>query len=401
MRLHTLRLIFMFVFYQVIIYGQQVKMSYQAVFRDGSGLLLEEKSVQVEISILDGNGQVKYAEAHQIKTNVQGLGTLRIGEGNAQSGKLEGIEWGKGQFTMRTRLPEFNLESSSPILSVPYAVNSGIADSLRGGIADSLRNFKFKPIADGKQKGELLSWDGKQWLPLKSGKPGEVLSIGEDGTTSWSRLKIGRDTICPDSLTDIDGNVYGTVKIGRQCWMRENLRVTRFNDGTPIAFPNSDIGFLDLDKNDYPGLFAHPNFSLDVKHGYFYNRNTVSSPYEICPIGWHIPDKGEIEAMSRYFRNDEDLLTLGNLRVLYSGSLTLGICYEVIFNGKTEYQFVDTPKYNLGVFEWWFKYEGFAITWGVKLVDCLNHCTKSVCKRNVVSDVNDIYTGASIRCIKD
>jgi hypothetical protein len=53
---------------------------------------------------------------------------------------------------MRTRLPEFNLESSSPILSVPYAVNSGIADSLRN----------FKPIADGKQKGELLSWDGKK-----------------------------------------------------------------------------------------------------------------------------------------------------------------------------------------------------------------------------------------------
>lgn len=167
MRLHTLRLLFMFMFYQVIIYGQQVKMSYQAVFRDGSGLLLEEKTVQVEINILDGNGQVKYAENHQIKTNAQGLGTLRIGEGTAQSGKLEGIDWGKGQFSMRTRLPEFNLESSSPILSVPYAVNSGIADSLRGGIADSLRNFKYKPIADGKQKGELLSWDGKQWIPLK------------------------------------------------------------------------------------------------------------------------------------------------------------------------------------------------------------------------------------------
>ena len=159
MTLHLLRLIFMFMFYQVIIYGQQVKMSYQAVFMDGSGILLEEKTVQVEINILDDIGEVKYAEAHQIRTDVQGLCTLRIGDGTAQSGKLEGIEWGKGQFTMRTRLPEFNLESSSPILSVPYAVNSGIADSLR--------NFKFKPIADVNQKGELLSWDRKQWIPLK------------------------------------------------------------------------------------------------------------------------------------------------------------------------------------------------------------------------------------------
>ncbi len=294
MRLHTLRLIFMFMFYQVIIYGQQVKMSYQAVFRDGSGLLLEEKTVQVEISILDGNGQVKYAEAHQIKTNAQGLGTLRIGEGTAQSGKLEGIEWGKGQFTMRTRLPEFNLESSSPILSVPYAVNSGIADSLRGGIADSLRNFKFKPIADGKQKGELLSWDGKQWLPLKSGKPGEVLSIGEDGTTSWSSLKIGRDTICPDSLTDIDGNRYGTVKVGKQCWMREDLRVTRFNDGTPIPFLTGDQTFEDFEEDLFLPVFK--KYSVGFPHGNLYSLITIFHN-GLCPPGWRIPNFKDLTTM--------------------------------------------------------------------------------------------------------
>jgi len=286
MRLHTLRLIFMFMFYQVIIYGQQVKMSYQAVFRDGSGLLLEEKTVQVEISILDGNGQVNYAEAHQIKTNAQGLGTLRIGEGTAQSGKLEGINWGIGQFTMRTRLPEYNLESSSPILSVPYAVNSGIADSLR--------NFKFKPIADGKQKGELLSWDGEQWLPLKSGKPGEVLSIGEDGTTSWSSLKIGRDTICPDSLTDIDGNRYGIVKIGRQCWMREDLRVTRFNDGTPIPFLKADKDWQNAGEIGVPAVSAYGS-------GYLYNWYAAVHPRGSCPSGWDVPTSLEQESLIAYF----------------------------------------------------------------------------------------------------
>jgi uncharacterized protein (TIGR02145 family) len=368
MRLHTLRLIFMFVFYQVIIYGQQVKMSYQAVFRDGSGLLLEEKTVQVEISILDGNGQVKYAETHQIKTNAQGLGTLRIGEGTAQSGKLEGIEWGKGQFTMRTRLPEYNLESSSPILSVPYAVNSGIADSLR--------NFKFKPIADGKQKGELLSWDGKQWMSLKSGKPGEVLTIGEDGTTSWSSLKIGRDTICPDSLIDIDGNRYGTVKIGNQCWMREDLRVSRFNDGTPIPFLTADKDWENAGKNGVPAVSANGSF-------YLYNWYAAIHPRGICPSGWHVPTSLEQESLIAYF---------GGKGSAFGGLTSVGPGGFAGLPGG--YRYYDGDFYDLGsVGVWWSSSESSSDSaWYLYL----NHDYGIVYR-----DSNSKENGLSVRCLRD
>jgi uncharacterized protein (TIGR02145 family) len=170
-------------------------------------------------------------------------------------------------------------------LSVPYAVNSGIADSLRN----------FKPIADGKQKGELLSWDGKQWMSLKSGKPGEVLTIGEDGTTSWSSLKIGRDTICPDSLTDIDGNRYGTVKIGKQCWMREDLRVSRFNDGTPIPFLTGDQTFEDFEEDFLLPVFK--KYSIGFPHGNMYGIYTLFNTRGLCPSGWHIPNFKDFATM--------------------------------------------------------------------------------------------------------
>ena len=152
MRLHTLRLLFMFMFYQVIIYGQQVKMSYQAVFRDSSGELLTERLIGIRLSILNEKAELQYAERHQIKTNNLGLGTLILGDGLEKTGILESIIWGKGALELKTEVDvlggkNYGLQSMAPILSVPYAVNSG--------------------IADGKQKGELLSWDGKEWIPLK------------------------------------------------------------------------------------------------------------------------------------------------------------------------------------------------------------------------------------------
>ena len=90
-------------------------------------------------------------------------------------------------------------------------------------------------------------------------------------------------------VTDIDGNVYQTVRIGDECWMRENLRVTRYADGSAVkpepAKPYNDQHFV-------------------TRYGLLYTWNSVmngSDPTEEtdgrvqgpCPDGWHVPSNFE------------------------------------------------------------------------------------------------------------
>ncbi len=123
--------------------------------------------------------------------------------------------------------------------------------------------------------------------------------IPDPGTVQWS----GSDLEVYDgtrwlSLTgdkrirDIDNNSYEIVTIGTQVWMAQNLRTTRYNDGTFIPLVTDNTEWSTLNTPAYTWY----NDDQPPSHvGAMYNYYTVADTNNrnICPIGWHVPTTAE------------------------------------------------------------------------------------------------------------
>ena len=118
------------------------------------------------------------------------------------------------------------------------------------------------------------------------------------------------------TLTDYDGNVYNTVLIGNQCWMKENLRTTHYSDGWPITSTTS---------SDSVAHYFYPNNSVDnvSVYGLLYNWSATMRDEEssdsipsgvqgICPEGWHVPSMSEWVAMIEYVQSQVEYRCNGN-----------------------------------------------------------------------------------------
>ncbi len=101
------------------------------------------------------------------------------------------------------------------------------------------------------------------------------------------------------TVTDADGNVYKTVKIGTQVWMAENLKTTTYNDGTLIPNVTDDGRWWALNDGGYSGYCFYNNDSKYRKYGCLYNWNAVNTG-KLAPKGWHVPTNNEWIALENY-----------------------------------------------------------------------------------------------------
>jgi uncharacterized protein (TIGR02145 family) len=140
-----------------------------------------------------------------------------------------------------------------------------------------------------------VTWDngmiGTEFINLPSGEYNAVVVDAEgcERTITVAVPEYG-------TLTDIDGNVYKTVKIGSQWWMAENLRTTKKRDGIFIPEAVSNQAWQSASG---PAFAWYDNLDEnDIPLGKLYNVNAACC--EVCPEGWHLPTFGEWNQLGNF-----------------------------------------------------------------------------------------------------
>ncbi|WP_202983601.1 fibrobacter succinogenes major paralogous domain-containing protein [Ferrimonas lipolytica] len=97
-------------------------------------------------------------------------------------------------------------------------------------------------------------------------------------------------------VLDNEGNEYRTVTIGEQTWLADNLRTTKFQDGSKVS-----TGYIPDDDD-----------SNLLRYGRLYDWNDVSDNRNICPAGWRVATDEDWQTLERAIGIDEsELNTIG------------------------------------------------------------------------------------------
>ena len=120
------------------------------------------------------------------------------------------------------------------------------------------------------------------------------------------------------TVTDYDGNVYTTIKIGNQVWMASNLRVTHYSDGSAIPYVTGDSEWTLMGNNSTDKAYCWyennqslygPNWGAmytwaAAMNGAPESSSNPSGVQGACPTGWHIPSRAEWQELEDYLSSE-------------------------------------------------------------------------------------------------
>ncbi len=443
------------------------KMSYQAVVRDADNNLVTEQPVGMQISILQGSadGTEVYVETQTPTTNANGLVSLEIGTGSVVNGDFTTVNWASGPYFIKTETDptggtNYTIIGTSQLLSVPYALHAKTAENVFSGYYNDLSNApdltNFDQDASDDFDGDYNNLINQPTISVNvselTNDAGYITSFSEvdgsvtneiqnlsdvlvqsnDGGTSQIK-NIADPTDAQDAVTksyvevleaqieelqitvglivkDFDGNIYNTVTIGTQIWMAENLKTTKYNDGTNIPLETDNSAWINLSTGAYC-WYNNDEATYKDTYGALYNWLTVNTG-NLCPTGWHVPTDAEWTTLENYLianGYNYDGTTTGNKTAKSLASTTNWISsFNTGTVGNTDYPdfrnktgFTALPGgtrsfvwSSVGEYGAWWSATGKDATnaWYRYLFYDFSNVTKS--------GLNKMY-GISVRCIKD
>ncbi|MDD4671355.1 MAG: fibrobacter succinogenes major paralogous domain-containing protein, partial [Bacteroidales bacterium] len=192
-------------------------------------------------------------------------------------------------------------------------------------------------------------------------------------------------------IKDIDGNIYNTVTIGTQVWMAENLKTTKYNDGTDIPLVTNNADWEGLSTPAYC-WYQNDEATYGNTYGVLYNWYTVNTG-NLCPTGWHVPTDAEWTTLTDY---------VGGIEIAGTKLKATTVWYDN-GNGTDDYGFSALPggyRNINGMFGhvgyygyWWSSTEyGASYAW---------YRSMTYHYENVNRYYNNERDGSSVRCVRD
>jgi len=123
-----------------------------------------------------------------------------------------------------------------------------------------------------------------------------------ESTHSCGATDVHHPTKNYGTVQDIDGNTYKTIQIGTQTWMAENLKTTKYRNGTPIENIADNMQW----QNNKSGAYCsyNNNTNNDCPYGKLYNWYAISNSNQLCPTGWHVPTDAELTTLTTFLGGD-------------------------------------------------------------------------------------------------
>ncbi len=146
-------------------------------------------------------------------------------------------------------------------------------------------------------------------------------------------------TTDPLNIIDADGNIYNVIRIGTQLWMKENLKTTKYNDGTNIPLVTDNTAWSNLTT---PGYCWYNNDAGSYKnvYGALYNWYAVNTG-KLCPVGWHVPSDNEWTILENYLGGWE--VAGGKLKATGTIEAGTGLWYSPNTGATNETGFTAVP----------------------------------------------------------
>jgi uncharacterized protein (TIGR02145 family) len=261
---------------------------YQAIARDAASNAVLNQNIGLRFSIHDQTitGTVVWQEAQTVLSNPLGVVVTSLGSVS----DLSTVNWAQGDKFLQVEMDiaggtNYSDMGTQQMMSVPYALYAGTSGQLTSTGASSVN------VGSTSLLGDTLYTQNGGYVII----PG--ISAANNGglAASCGAPNVLNHNINYGTLADIDGNTYKTVVIGNQEWMAENLRVSRYSDGTPISYVANEYinqgntnSWSILNNGAYT-WYNNDSANFECPYGKLYNGYAAISPNNVCPTGWHVP----------------------------------------------------------------------------------------------------------------